>query len=131
MADTKSKSKDIDIIPGDVDVLRLSTKDESEPIEMVTLFEIDDTTYQVPKNPSPTVGLRYLKICKTEGPEAGAYYLLSNMLGEQGYEALMDYEQLTQDQYDFILTAALRIATGKTERPKGRNLQTGPFGRPS
>jgi hypothetical protein len=127
---TQSGSREIDIAPGDVDILRLTTKEEAEPIEMVTLFEIDDTPYQVPKNPSPTVGLRYLKICKVEGAEAGAYFLLSCMLGEQGYDALMEYDQLTQDQYDFILTAAVRIATGKTERPKGtRNPQVGPFGR--
>jgi len=53
------------------------------------------------------------------------------MLGEEGYNALMDYEKLTQDQYDFILTSAIRIATGKTERPKAnqRNRQNGSSGR--
>lgn len=134
MAGTNKQSpvsaKEIDIAPSDVDVLRLSTKDEKPQVEMVTLFEIDDNVFQVPKNPSPTVGLRYLKLCKTEGLESGAYFLLNHMLGEEGYEALMDYEQLTDDQYDFILTAAIRISTGKTERPKV-NRQPGPFGRRS
>jgi len=134
MADTKQSTDSsgvIDIAPGDVEILRLSSKDESEEIEYVTLFELDDAPFRVPKNPSPTVGLRYLHILKHEGEGQAAYFILSNMLGEQGYEALMNYTQLTQDQYDFILTAAIRISTGKTERPKGnqRNRQPGPSGR--
>lgn len=136
MADNQKQSIDssgvIDIAPGDVDILRLSSKDEGEEIEYVTLFELDDKVFKVPKNPSPTVGLRYLKILKDEGEGQAAYYMLTKMLGEEGYDALLDYDQLTQDQYDFILTAAIRIATGKTERPKGNQKnrhQPGPSGR--
>jgi hypothetical protein len=135
MADNQKQSTDssgvIDIAPGDVDVLRLSSKDEGEEVEYVTLFELDDKPFQVPKNPSPTVGLRYLHILRHEGEGQAAYFMLSKMLGEKGYDALMDYEKLTQDQYDFILTAAIRIATGKTERPKGnqKSRQPGPSGR--
>jgi hypothetical protein len=122
MADTRrqpDESGTIDIVPGDLDILKLSSKDEGEEIEYITLFELDDRAFKVPKNPSPTVGLRYLKILKEEGEGQAAYYLLNNMLSEEGYEALLNYEALTQPQYDFILAAALRIATGKTERPKG------------
>lgn len=134
MADTNKRSTDssgvIDIAPGDVDILRLSTADVDEEIEYITLFEIDDRAFQVPKNPSPTVGLRYLYILKHEGEGPAAYFMLNKMLGEEGYEALMDYDKLKQEQYDFILTAAVRIATGKTERPKGtRNRPGGRSGR--
>jgi hypothetical protein len=105
---------------GELEILRLSSKDEGEPIEYLTLFEIDDKEYQVPKNPSPTVGLKFLHIMKTEGSQAAAYFMLTTMLSPEGYEALMNYDKLTQEQYDFVLSAAVRIATGKTERPKGK-----------
>jgi len=113
-------------------VLKLSTKAEAPEVEMIPLFVIDDVEYKVPVEPSPRIGLRYLHILSTDGEEKAAYYMLTKMLGEEGYEALMNYEQLTQDQYDFVLTAAIRIATGKTERPKGpARRRNGPSGRRS
>jgi hypothetical protein len=134
MADTRQSGPSgvIDVAPDAVGVLHLSSKTEAEEVEYLTLFEIDDRKFEVPKNPSPTVGLKYLHIMKHEGEGAAAYYMLTTMLSEEGYEALMNYEALTSDQYDFILTAAVRIATGKTERPKGpKNRQNGRSGRHS
>jgi|SRR5579872_5505107 len=122
MADTKQQIASGASAPDEPEgttYLRLSSKDKGEDVEMVTLFEIDDVKYEVPQNPSPTVGLRYLHILNDEGEQKAAYFILTKMLSEEGYEALMNYEQLSQDQYDFVLTAAVRIATGKTERPKG------------
>jgi hypothetical protein len=130
MADTEQSTTPEASASGESEILRLSTKDKGEPIKMVELFEIDDKPYSVPLKPSPTVGLKYLHILKHEGQQEAAYYMLSTMLGEAGYEALMNYEQLTEEQYNFVLGAALRIATGKNERPKGnRNRPAGPSGR--
>jgi len=121
MADTTQSSgaTDDQVAPEDDGILRLSTKEKAPAPEMLTLFYLDDEPYQVPKNPPPTYALRYLKLLRTEGQVVAGAYMLETMLGAEGYEALMNYEQLTTDQMDFILTAALRIATGKTERPKG------------
>jgi len=120
MADTtQSDSPEVESAPGEFEILRLSTKTKKKTVEYVDLFEIDDVTYQVPRRPSPTVGLKFLHIMKHEGQEEAAYYMLTTMLGQEGYDALMNYEDLSQEQYDFVLTAAIRIATGKTENPKG------------
>jgi hypothetical protein len=133
MADTvaKSDSPEVEGTPGEFKVLRLSTKTKKKDVEYVDLFEIDDVMYQVPKKPSPTIGLRFLSIMKHEGAEEAAYYMLTTMLGEEGYEALMNYEDLEQEQYDFVLQAAIRIATGKTENPKvsGKSQRPGSRGR--
>lgn len=125
MADTSTQSSSTPeaSASGEFEILRLSSKDEGEKIEYVTLFEIDDVPYEVPKNPSPTVGLRFLHTLKNEGQQAAAYYMLTTMLSEDGYKALMEYDKLTQEQYDFVLAAAVRIATGRTERPKARTRQ--------
>jgi hypothetical protein len=101
-------------------VLRLVADAEAEPEVREPLFYIDDVEYTVVKNPSPTIGLRYLRILAEEGEGQGAYYLLNNMLGEEGYEALMGYDKLTQTQYDQILELAVEISTGRKERPKVR-----------
>jgi hypothetical protein len=130
MADTSQPAKSEAPASDELEILHLSTKDEGEKVEFLTLFTIDEAEFQVPKNPSPTVGLKYLKIMKTEGPQNAAYFMLTSMLGEAGYDALMNYDKLTDDQYNFVLSAALRIATGKTERPKGtRNRRAGSSGR--
>jgi hypothetical protein len=101
-------------------VLHLSSDQEGEPEKRVPLFYIDDVEYTVVENPSPTIGLRYLHILGTEGEGQAAYYLLSKMLGEEGYEALMTYDKLTQEQYDQVLDLAVQISTGGKERPKVR-----------
>lgn len=128
MADTTQSNSPETDNSGEFEILRLSTKDEGEKVEYITLFEIDDVTYSVPKNPSPTVGLRFLHVLKTEGQQAAAYYMLTTMLSPEGYEALMNYDQLTQEQYDFVLNAAVKIATGRTERPKAKQTQRRPAG---
>ena len=131
MADTTqlSDSPDKSSTSGEFEILRLSTKTKSKPVEYVDLFEIDDVTYQVPRYPSPTIGLKFLHILKTKGQEEAAHFMLTSMLSEEGYEALMNFDQLTQEQYDFVLTAAIRIATGKTENPKAQTRRQPPGSR--
>jgi len=102
------------------EVLRLTSEQEPEPEKRVPLFFLDDVEYTVVSNPPPTVGLRYLHILATEGEGQASFYLLSKMLGADGYEALMNYESLTQEQYDKVLEAAVTISVGKKERPKVR-----------
>lgn len=116
-------------VGGEIEILRLSTKTKAKAVEYVDLFEIDDVTYQVPRHPSPTIGLKFLHILKTRGQEEAAHFMLTSMLSEEGYEALMNFDQLTQEQYDFVLTAAIRIATGKTENPKAQTRRQPPGSR--
>jgi hypothetical protein len=103
-----------------VDVLRLPKEREHAQEKRVPLFYIDDVAYTVPAKPNPTMGLRYLHILKTEGQGQATYFLLTQMLGEKGYLALMNYEDLKQEEYDQVVNKATKIIMGPKERPKVR-----------
>lgn len=107
-------------------VLRFSSSQEREAEKWVPLFYMDDKLYQILSNPSPTIGLEYLEMCdQGRGNEATAF-LLKNMLTEEGFAALMDFEQITQDQFDAVMDRALEITSSNRRGPKGR---TGSRGR--
>jgi hypothetical protein len=119
VADTKGQASDEDL-----NVLQFSSDAKARPgvEQRVPLFFIDDKAYTVPRFPNPAVGLRYLKILHEESEGEAVYYLLQNMLGEEGYDALMEYSEankLSPEQFEAVVAKALRIATRQDEGPKG------------
>jgi hypothetical protein len=108
-----------------VDVLRLPKKREHVEGKRVPLFYIDDQAYTVPAKPHPTLGLRYLHILKTEGQGQATYFLMNEMLGKEGYVALMEYDELTEEEYDQVLDKATKMIMGPKERPKARRSRGG------
>jgi hypothetical protein len=119
MADIHGVASDED----EVDILRFSSevKPDKKREQRVPLFYIDDVPYTVPRFPDPAVGLRYLKILHEDSDGEATYFLLTTMLGEAGYNALMEYSEagkLTQEQFDAVLAKALRIVGRTDEAPK-------------
>jgi hypothetical protein len=114
----------------DLDFIRFSSEAEPDPKreQRVPLFYIDEEAYTVPRFPAPTIGLRYLKLAHEEGSDEANYWLLTSMLGDEGYEALMDYSdkgKLTDEDYDAVVAKALRIVSRQDGGPKGKNRQNG------
>jgi hypothetical protein len=112
-----------------LDVLRFSSeaKADKKADQRVPLFYMDDEVYTVPRFPHPAVGLRYLKILHEEGDGEAQYYLLTEMLGEDGYEALMDFSEkgrITPDQFDAVMAKALRIV-GRQDEPSPKARRNG------
>lgn len=95
----------------------------TEPVEvaMVTLFSIGDKEYQVPKKPSATVSLKYLRDVRNHGEETAAANLIAVLLGEEGFEALCDYEDLTDEQWEAIQSAAQKHVVGSREKANRGN----------
>ena len=91
----------------------------AEP-ERVPAFSIDGVTYEISTRPKVNKALRYLHISRTQGPDAGIDFMLGELLGEEGYEALMNFDQLTEEQLKDVVTIASRIMTGAVEVPKGQ-----------
>jgi hypothetical protein len=99
------------------DVIRL-TSDPERVEERVALFYIDDVEYTVAKRPGVNVGLEYLHLSRTQGQEIAVDYLLGKLLGEAGYTALREYDQLTSEQFQQICEVAARLTLGAMELPK-------------
>ena len=115
--------------------LRATPVEQREPEERVPLFTLDDEVevegedgavtkvprhreFTVPRNPSTNILLKFLWQSKTDQLEAMAN-LLTSMLGEEGYVALMEWDELSNEILQRIVNAAVLLLTGDAEAPKG------------
>jgi hypothetical protein len=99
-------------------ILRLKTAPKGAKRKREPLFYIDDTEYSVEVHPSPARSLKYLKMLRDEGADIATQYMLESLLGDEGYQALMEYEDLTEEQFEQVVTAASKIMLGSFEGPK-------------
>lgn len=86
-------------------VLNSTKTDDGQEVEveMVPVFELDGDLYQVPAKPSAGLALGYLRMQSTQGPDAAVYWMMVEMLGEEGYDALANHPDLERDQMDQII----------------------------
>lgn len=88
--------------------------------ERVPAFSINGVTYSILTRPRVNAGLKYIHLARTRGAEIAVDYMLETLLGEQGYQALMDFDDLTEADLTAVIEAASRIMAGAVEGPKGR-----------
>jgi hypothetical protein len=86
--------------------------------ERAEAFHIDDVAYSIALRPKVNTALRYMHISRVQGVEAGVDYMLGVLLGADGYEALMAFDDLTEDQLKDVITMASKIMAGAVEAPK-------------
>lgn len=99
-------------------VLRLKRKPKDAKQKRVVVFYIDDVAYTVPANPGAEISLKALELLETRGEQAATYYSMKAMLGEEGYRALTEYEDLPPDALQQVMKRIQEIALGATEGPK-------------
>lgn len=86
----------------------------------IVLFSIDGREYDIPAKPRANIALKYLWEVKQRGQEVAAATLLEELIGAEGFQALMEYDDLTQDQLKTVMEAAQKVVLGNAEAPKGR-----------
>jgi hypothetical protein len=71
--------------------LKFSTTDDpnAEPVEMETLFWVDDTEYKIPKEFGPSIALMYLDVID-KGRDMALALIMRGVIGPEGWSALMD-----------------------------------------
>lgn len=70
-----------------VQIGKRGRKGEAE-VEMTTIFELDGVAYQIPKNPSPALVLRWMHDIRKHGQLAAIEKMAFTLLGETAMEAL-------------------------------------------
>lgn len=85
--------------------------------ERVELFSIDGKVYTVPDKVRPSLSLRYLYLCRTQGVGIAENWLAEQMLGTEAFIDLINWDHLKSDQYNQVIAAARAIALGEV-RPK-------------
>lgn len=84
----------------------------------VPLFYINDKMFTIEAKAKPNDSLRYLDITRRQGQEAAIGFMMETLVGVDGWQALMNYDELTEDDLEQIIKAAMKIMTGPTEAPK-------------
>ncbi len=103
--------------------IRLSTKDIVPPARRVPCFYIDDAEYTIMLEPPMAVSLEFAHIMAEGSGTAEAMgiavdYLLTELLGEDGYRALRRFRGLQPIHFAKISAVAVRLALGQVELPK-------------
>ncbi len=88
--------------------------------ERVPAFAIDGKVYTIATRPKTNAGLKYIHLARTRGQEIAVDFMLETLLGKEGYEALMNFDDLTEAQLEDVMKAASRIMLGAVEAPKGK-----------
>lgn len=69
----------------------------------VVLFKLGDTEYVTTDRPRVALSLRYMRKVREIGESQANSYLLEEMIGTEAYETLMDYDDLTAEQFKAIM----------------------------
>jgi hypothetical protein len=101
-------------------IISLRSARSPEPEKRIPAFSINGTVYTLLANPRMNQGMRYVHIARKQGSEIAADYMLEVLLGEDGYEALLGFDDLAEPDLEAILNAASRIMAGAVETPKGK-----------
>ena len=98
-------------------VLELSSDDVVSD-ERIPLFSIDGTEYTMPAEVAGNVGLQVTDIWATDGEAAGTKWLMIELLGEDGYQALRDCKTITKAQMRQVIQIMVKHALGDEDGPK-------------
>lgn len=94
---------------------------DNSKVEMINLFQLGGRTYQIPAKPRVNLALKFLWQRKTKGELEAAAALLGDMIGDEGFQALMEYEDLTSEILEKVCTAAATVAMGGMEQAVGNS----------
>jgi hypothetical protein len=86
----------------------------------IPAFSVNGTVYSILTTPRLNQGMRYVHIARTKGSEQAVDYMLEVLLGEDGYEALLGFDDLTEADLEAVINAASRIMAGAVDAPKGK-----------
>lgn len=94
---------------------------KNEKKDKIVLFTIDDKEFTVPAKPGMRVALKFLnQMKKSDNEMYGMLQLLEDMLGEEQYNALLDYEELTDELVGKIAEQCITLALGNAQETTGK-----------
>jgi hypothetical protein len=98
-------------------LIDLGTTDveENETVETVEVFKLDGKVYSLPKDVSAGVSLKYLQLQTEEGPDAAAYYIMREMLGQEAFDALANHPRLKKADLNKIMSVVEEHALADEE----------------
>ena len=100
------------------EVIALKSKKGAKKADAITLFSIDGQDYSIPSSIRPNQAMQIMKVFRKQGDTAGVDFMLEVLLGSEGYEALLAFDDLESDDLEKIIKIAFQMVVGATENPK-------------
>lgn len=89
----------------------------------VTLFSVDGKDYTIPAAPDLRIGLQATRVAARAPAHLAEArvldFVMTAMLGEDGWTALLDCEDITREQFRLITETCQALTVGALEDPKG------------
>lgn len=98
----------------------LELKGKTAERQMVDLFSIDGTVYQMPVQVSAGLALGYMKLVRTHGQEAAMGWAMERVLGTEAYDALINCEELKPEDLEAVMQVVHENVMGAVEAGKGK-----------
>lgn len=96
-------------------------KREEGADERIPVFYLDGVEYTIPKRVNMSIGLRFIRDRAKYGSDVAIVNLMEEMLGQEAYEALLNYDGVTEEDFEQITMILSRAAMGKLEAQKKTN----------
>jgi hypothetical protein len=105
------------------EILKFTTADaDDEPEARAPLFSVNGVEYTIPAEPRLDIGLRASRILARSNPSVAESramdYVLTAMLGEDGYDALLSVRKLDMKAFALIVATCQERTIGQVETPK-------------
>jgi hypothetical protein len=117
-----------DVEPMQLDAIDTADDDDNVEIEQIHVFSIGDVDYFMPTEVPYFHSVRVMEINATRGESAAIAYMLRATLGDESYEALINYPKLRSEHFEQIVTTANKIimaSRGKAKLQSGSSRSAG------
>jgi hypothetical protein len=84
--------------------------------DQVVLFSLDGKDYFVPAKIGPNVALAYMRDIRRNGVEHARAGILERILGREALDALADYDDLTEEDFEAVMKAVDKHVLGPLEK---------------
>ena len=101
--------------PIDLDARRSETPEPSEKRKTLTLFRLNGEDYRVPARPPVALALRFLDDLNRKGEDLAVAAMLPRLLGEDAWQALLQEDDLTMEEFEAIAKAAGNLLMGSVK----------------
>jgi hypothetical protein len=103
----------------------LDLGDASESPRRDVLFRLDGQEYEVLTNPPASMMLAYFDRVRKQGANVAFSWLLEEMLGGDGYQAIMTSPKVSQSDFKAVGEAVMKILVGTQGETVPKSRTTG------
>lgn len=86
---------------------------EPVEVEQIHVFTIGGVDYHMPAEVPPSISLEAVEVLRQEGQAVASAWVLEEVLGHDGYEALITCRDMTKAELDYIVNGIMDHVSGE------------------